>query len=203
MITLIAALALVPEPTEVDLAGKWANQTVTAKVKQSPTTDGGLVVSVVMSIRAVNGGVKVTQETTYNPYGTPIRQLVVTDNGRTVNRVVASYTSTQVEWKRDNDTAKMVSIPDGTSIAAVHVFWFYRSRPQVGTRWTYARFNTDIGDWVTETVLYRGPEQIPSLGQMVNAHRIEEGESISWVDDKGKLLRLRRGDLLLERVEAQ
>lgn len=203
MIAFLAAALLLPEPFEVNLAGKWDTQTVTANVKQSPTSDGGVVVAVAMSIRSVTGSVKVTQETTYNSYGTPVRQLVVTDNARTVSRIVATYSSSQVEWKRDNEALKTIALPEGTPIAAVHIFWFYRTKPAVGYKWTYARFNPDTGVWVTDSVLYRGPERIPSLGQMVDAHRIEEGESTSWVDDKGRLLRLRRGDLLLERVEAQ
>lgn len=200
MIALL--LAQVTPPVVSHLAGKWADVPVRAVMRQTPTDEGGAVVNVQLSIERNSQKVVVIQETTYDRDARPLRQLSSTDNGRTITRASVLFGPQGAEWRRDGSTPIAVPAPDGVSTRSPHVFWFVRSRPTSGATEMYARFSPDTGQWTVSTVTYRGPERIPSLGRMVDAHRIEEGDATTWVDASGRVLRLRRGELLLERVEA-
>jgi hypothetical protein len=200
MIALLLAQATTPVVSH--LAGKWADAPVSAVMRQTPTEDGGAVVNVQLTIERNGQKVVVIQETTYDRDARPLRQLSSTDNGRAIGRASVLFGPVGAEWRHDGGAPITVAAPEGVSTRSPHVFWFVRTRPAAGATEKYARFSADTGQWTVSTVTYRGPERIPSLGRMVDAHRIEEADATTWVDGTGRVLRLRRGELLLERVEA-
>jgi hypothetical protein len=79
--------------------------------------------------------------------------------------------------------------------------WFWTRIPTPGEKAPGWRFSLDSMRWQAVLSVYHGQEPLDWGGKTVQAHRIDIGETKTWTDGQGRLLRLARPGLVMIRED--
>lgn len=177
-----------------------------ATVLQTLLENGGKQVVVTMSL-GEKSPVKVRQESVYDNAGGPVRKIqeVIDAKGNTQHKVVVSFDEAGAHCSIYRGGAPQVTTHElvkGAPRNNPSEFWFIKSRPRVGDKVTYYRYDVSASKWTLAETRYIGKKTIEIAGEKVDAHLIDSGaEGQTFVDDKGNPLVLVVGKIRMERTK--
>lgn len=145
-------------------------------------------------------GIEVSQESTYNPDGSPSRMLQATTRGGSRSVRTAVFEDRQVVFSGTGLDTTKVAYPTGGSVRAASEFWFLRDRPILNEKLQYHRFDLGTGSWKLVSAVFVGERETVLAGKVWKVHRTLVDDVRSDLDERGDPVRVELSNgIVLER----
>lgn len=164
-------------------------------------TDGRLITGVAMTLRSGSQTVTVTQQSEYDEAGYPKSKLQKRNASGASESITVTFNgpvATVVTESKGSTRQFRVTAPTGAEIRALSEFWFIKTPPTIGEKYSYYRFDMTLQRWTKTTVECLRKEEITVAGKTLNAFFVDHGDLRGWSDEKGRPLRLISGNLKFE-----